>query len=499
MDPFLFCLLVAAVVTRIPAAVADAYTARKAADAGEWDFLKDRAARRDARAQRIADMAGRILDRRQVKAEGVGPKRAGLGTLLSDIYHSACEDALARREARRPDTPDPPTKGGKRSLFDRVTDKLRERVDKFRSRPARARPAVEPVAESTVRPAVDVEDVVEAWRDDLDDEGLALLRGRRCVWATDPGYCGAAVTDPELVYCDPHVDEWQATFGRPDMNIGDAPPPTPESPDRSTPQVAPRTRVEDPTYCADPKCARLLHGRWSSSPGGKPVCADGCHSTEQPAPRKCRCRACTGAGAGAALPGGICPFHGPYLDEKCPPCNPKVCPTCKKAMSTVLGGIATCDCCPVCGRRRPCGCRKTLPNPEQRGDTPMTAPTGNATIEDVQTNEAARRSFEQMGEGAAKLQEAATMAEQARAQIAAAALAAGDGMSSIAFDAAAKAAVADINDVVQDATLSKWSETADQIQAAAKQGHGSLEKYRVGEEVVAENNVDARTLQATAS
>ncbi len=132
----------------------------------------------------------------------------------------------------------------------------------------------------------------------------------------------------------------------------------------------------------------------------------------------------------------------------------------------------------------------------------MTTPVTTATdpsVEEVQTNEAARRAFEQMGAGAAKLAEAAAMAEQARAQIAAAAQAAGDGMAATRFDAGATAAVADIGDTVTNDTLHRWVEAADQIGAAAQGGVDSLEKYRDAEDVVSNNNVDGRTLEPTAS
>ncbi len=131
----------------------------------------------------------------------------------------------------------------------------------------------------------------------------------------------------------------------------------------------------------------------------------------------------------------------------------------------------------------------------------MTAPVNptGPSVEEVQTNEAARRAFEQMANGAAKLAEAAALAEQARAQIAAAAAAAGDGMAAARFDAEATAAVADINDTVHDDTLHRWAEVADQIDAAAKAGHAALDKYRSSEEVVAANNIDGKVLEPTAS
>lgn len=175
MDPFLLCVLIAAVVTRAPAAIADAYAARKAADAGEWGYLRERAAARDARAARRADWAERILARRRVKAEGKDPKRAGLGTLAADIYHGACEDALARRTAHRATRPAAAGRGHRRSRWDQVTDLLRDTVRRARAarRPAGrgeiadgaepirhdgpapiTEPAAEPAAVPDVEPAV---------------------------------------------------------------------------------------------------------------------------------------------------------------------------------------------------------------------------------------------------------------------------------------------------------------------------------------------------------
>jgi hypothetical protein len=439
MDPFLFCLLVAAVVTRVPSAMADAYAARKAADAGEWDYLKDRLARRDARAQRVSDWAERILARRTAKADGQDPKRAGLGTLLKDAYHGACEDALARRTAKRSGEPVvAPTKGGKLSLRDRVTAKLRDVVGRLRDDSGGRHRSTTP--EDTVGGERDR--LAEGWRDDLDDEGMVLLRDHRCVWALDSGYCGAPVVDPDVVYCEPHVAEYDRVYGPAGHHIADA------------------DRTPAPTA------------------GGQPNGSGDSRLPYEP-------------GEAAVDPAVALKFLN-------------ICPGCRheavEQERPVDGGVeVSCR----CGYFLYFVPDLSTPNQSTEGD-PMTAPTGaapagNATIEDVQTNEAARRAFEQMGEGAAQLQEAAALAEQARAKIAAAAMAAGDGMASMAFDAGATAAVADINDTVHDSTLSKWSETADQIQAAAKKGHGDLEKYRVGEEVVAENNVDARTLAPTAA
>jgi len=131
--------------------------------------------------------------------------------------------------------------------------------------------------------------------------------------------------------------------------------------------------------------------------------------------------------------------------------------------------------------------------------TPPTTVTAGADFADVQTNEAARRGLNQIKGGAARLAEAAAMAERARAEIAAGAQALGDGMAAARFDAGATQAVANINDIVGNATLNDWSAAADEISGAADTGLRSLEKFRDAEDVVANNNVDGRTLEPTAS
>jgi hypothetical protein len=452
MEPFTFCLLVAAVAMRLPSALADAHAAKKAADAGEWEFLRDREARRDARAARRADWAERILARRRAKANGEEPKRAGLGTLFGDVYHGACEDALERRQTRRANRPavdadgNRPKPAGRLSLRDRVTARLREKVEKLRA---------DRRVDDEAKPAQLVDDdMVDGYRDDLDGEGLDLLRRRRCVWATGSGYCGDPAADG-MVYCDPHVAEWNRIYGEP--SAGAAP---------DAPTARPGSRPSDPTLDGPADAAarpplddavRLRHElygrcahRYPSRGDGfvgefcdNPVGADSPYCHEH------------------ARPGRACTDESTPKDEENPMTVPTTTPT-------------------------------TTPT-----STPAT--TAGPSIEEVQTNEAARRALKQMGAAAAKLAEAAAMAEMARAQIAAAALAAGDGMASVRFDAGATQSVADINDTVHDTTLHKWAEVADQIQAAAKAGHDSLEKYRVGEEVIAENNVDGRTLEPTAS
>lgn len=154
------------------------------------------------------------------------------------------------------------------------------------------------------------------------------------------------------------------------------------------------------------------------------------------------------------------------------------------------------------------------PNP--KGDEPVTTPPVDGThdpifikspggtmsaptAEEVQTNEAARRAFDQIAEGADELAEAAAMAERARAKMAAAAHGAADGMSAIRFDAGATSAAGEAVDAVGNDTLSAWCEKAEAARAAAQSGKASLEKYRDAEDVVSSNNVDSRTLEPSQS
>ncbi len=380
MEPFTFCLLVAAVAMRLPTALADAHAAKKAADAGEWEFLRDREARRDARAARRADWAERILARRRAKADGQDPKRAGLGTLLGDIYHGACEDALERRTAKRAargDAPAAPARPGG-SRRERVTEWLRAKVDKVRAA-RRTSPPTPPVDKP------------------IDDPDPVVPVVRNC---------------PRTDGHDPHV------WGRGQIDC---------------PGIVEHPQPDGPANPLAP---------------------------EQP-------------------PSGP---HRPV-----PPCG-----TCDQPFDdhivTDLGGDEPALVCP-----------RQKPDPD-RGDPDMTAPTSSSAVaEEVHTNEAARRNFQQIAEGAAELQEAAAMAEAARAKMAAAAQASVDGMSATRFDAGATAAAAEAADAVSTGTLSDWCEKAEAAGSAAKAGIESLEKYRDAEDVVSNNNVDGRTLEPTAS
>ncbi len=385
MEPFLFCLLVSAIVTRVPAAIVDAYAAKKAADAGEWDYLKDRAAARDARAQRRADWAERILARRRSKAAGVKPKRAGLGTLLGDVYHGVCEDALDRRTAKRaaraPAPTTPGLTGGTRR--DRVTEWLREQTRKADAdrRPAPTTPSTDSDKQVPVTPTPDV---------------------------TAPVVRNCPRTDGH----DPHV------WGRGQLD-----------------------------------CPGIVEHPQSDGPANSPTSKQSPNGAHRP-----------------TLPCGIC--DQPFDDH----------------IATDLGGNEPALVCP---RQNP----ETDP-----GGTDMTAPTSSSAVaEEVHTNEAARRNFEKIAEGAAELQEAAAMAEAARAKMAAAAQASVDGMAATRFDAGATSAAAEAADAVSTGTLSDWCEKAEAAGTAAKAGLKSLEKYRDAEDVVSNNNVDGRTLEPTAS
>lgn len=133
---------------------------------------------------------------------------------------------------------------------------------------------------------------------------------------------------------------------------------------------------------------------------------------------------------------------------------------------------------------------------DDNGGSEMTAP---ATVDEVATNEGARRALKQMQEGAAELGEAAAAAEAAKAKIQAAAQAAGDAMSAKAFDRGATDAVNNINDIVSNDNLSAMSAAADEIGAAASKGLNDLKKYQDSEDLVAEERVDPTTLAPTQS
>lgn len=136
------------------------------------------------------------------------------------------------------------------------------------------------------------------------------------------------------------------------------------------------------------------------------------------------------------------------------------------------------------------------PQPDRiEGDQAMTAPTA----EEVQTNEAARRAFQQMKAGGEKLAEGARLAEEGRALLAAAAQGAADGMARTKFDVGATSAANEAADAVGNDTLSRWCETADAAIGAADRGLSALEKYRDAEDTVASNNVDGSTLEPSQS
>jgi hypothetical protein len=132
-----------------------------------------------------------------------------------------------------------------------------------------------------------------------------------------------------------------------------------------------------------------------------------------------------------------------------------------------------------------------------------TRTTGNGATAgqaaEVNTNEDARRAFQAMDKAAARLAEAAALAESARAELAALATAGADGMAAKAFDAAATQAAVEAVDTVSLGTLSDWSAAADACGAAARRGLASLDKYRDSEDLVATEQVDPTTLAATSS
>ncbi len=125
----------------------------------------------------------------------------------------------------------------------------------------------------------------------------------------------------------------------------------------------------------------------------------------------------------------------------------------------------------------------------------MTAPT----IEDVQTNEAARRLFQRQMAAADKAADALAAYEQAQKELAALATSGVDGMAATRFDGQATAAQSHVADLIGGSDMSAAAGAIDGIRGAAQEGLSALDKYRDAEDLVASNNVDGRTLEPSAA
>lgn len=458
MEMIIGAMVMALVVTRLPAAFSDAYQARKAAKAGAWDWLEAQEKRRDARSQRRAEWALRLLngrkERKTASDRRAAPRRPGMRMWMADVWHGAWEDALERRTAKRaarePFDPFKPT------LRQRVTEAMRRKVAQRRALGQGIPPQAFGGAPATLTPGqprryrhggVDwVDD-----GDDTDDDAPAddaQSVWNNCVPVDGPAgvekcpNCGSYLSLP-AVGCSTCGVALRICRGRKHVLVR-------------------RGVVEDWSSCPCDKDDNDINGPDDMPPGPSSVVHTDdhtyCTGCEQRQPPKWGWR-CNKCGKGRE---GFASLAASDADAGADPDHPGH--QCKAGNQPAEGGVTV----------------------------------GNIG-EEVLGNEAARRAFRAMGEGAAKLAEAARMAEEARRQIAAAAEAAGDGMASVRFDAGATAAVADINDVVGTSTLTSWEETADQITGAAKDGLTALEKYRDAEDVVESNRVDARTLEPSQS
>lgn len=147
-------MVVAAWLTAVPRAMADARTVRKAADAGAWDFLDRRADRVEARRRRRADAYRALLARRGRPDADAQP---GLAAYAADHYRAfwarRMEVAQAKRAARPTYVYDPDrsvkarasrAKAATTRWMDRADAAIVDRAKKVAgSRPVRA--VVEPV------------------------------------------------------------------------------------------------------------------------------------------------------------------------------------------------------------------------------------------------------------------------------------------------------------------------------------------------------------------
>lgn len=434
-------MVMAWLIMEAPQALNDAYVARRAAKAGEWDFLNGHEARRDARsaarAARRQVWAERIFNRNKAKADGE-PKRAGLGTLAGDVYHGACEDALAKRAVRRQARP--PFDPAKPTVTQRAVDLLKAKVRGQRDERGDTRPLPDdelvPAQPTDRMPCPRCRQTMTR-----SQTGWTHPGGNGCTGATQPGrgvvhpcdgtYCTGCPT------CRPPKFGWRCdNCGRSHEGFGcptaarddaDATPCTPTIPE-PTMTDADREADENAAYPATPV------PNWV---------ADAMYGYDTAAHQR-----------------DLETRHGPTVFGD----NPHHYP---------------------------------LPQPAP-GGTIMTAPT----VAEVHTNEALRQAAGDMKAGAAKLAEAASQAEAARAQMAAAAQAASDAVSATSFDGGATAAshaASDAAGAVSDTTISQWCEKSDAVAGAADQVLASLEKYRDSEDLVASERIDARVLEPSAS
>lgn len=451
MELLVACWLVTWLVMEAPQAIADAYVARKAAKAGAWDFLNTEMARRSerdaARAGRRQQWAERIFNRSKAKADG-DPKRAGLGTLAGDVYHGVCEDALAKRAARREARP--PFDPTRPTVTQKAVDLLKSKVR--RQRDDRGDPT----------PLPDDELVPQQPTDRMPCPRCGQTMTRSPNGWTHPGGVNCQPASPA-----PHTND------HPDGTA--APNPAPTSP---------------PAVCA--RCGRVLHGQWKTSVGGSPVCQYGCNAAEQPPPRNCRCRICQPDLSKVNAAADDENRRAVALAKQLDPTGPDE----YRIDRTPVDSDALARHFDLAHLSEQSMKENTVTAPTQTGNGAGTA------VADVHTNEALRGAFNGMGAAAAKLAEAAALAEQARGEMAAAAQAASDAVSSTAFDHGATAAAhaaADAAGAVSDSTISTWSERAESVRGHAEGGVNSLKKWLDSEDLVATERVDPSTLAPTAS
>jgi hypothetical protein len=121
--------------------------------------------------------------------------------------------------------------------------------------------------------------------------------------------------------------------------------------------------------------------------------------------------------------------------------------------------------------------------------------TTTAVATEVNNNDDARIALTTVAAAAAEAAEALSILEIAKAKLQAAANGTLEGMSGKRFDMGATTSAAAAAEAINVGDLAEWSEKFDTAESEARSGLRALDKYLDSEELIADNNVDATTLQ----
>lgn len=474
-------------LTKVPRVVADAIATSKAAAAGAWDVVnKDRAARdaaarrraatRESWYERVAAAWARARQKRHEQQGGTGDY-PGFRAYWRQQYRAWWEDrinhAQARRDARAPY--DPNGRGWASRWYDRMRAAYRKRYGADGGSPDQSVPQTDPKPV----PGQPAEPGPEAGQQQTTTEGC-------------PG-CGEPLVDEPPRWWRPR--EWGPPPNRSHTNrepfCGDEGV-VHDSDERPPPPFLGCFSCGAPAKPGDFFCAKCLHAeakRQQQEAAQGTTSGGGSTPTAQPEPPQTSESDCTCSGCGKTDAAVL--YSTPDGGWECSDCADRRANPDSPSPADRPGPAAD-----TTASEQDATTPTTQGEPMTQALVPVSAAPGAA---EVTVNDHARANFQKMLDGAAKLAEAAAMAEAARKEIDAAANANVDGMSMKKFDGTATAAAEAVHQGVNLGTLSQWCELAGELTNAAQAGHDSLDKYRDSEDLVASEGVDGSTLDSAAA